>query len=300
MAGAGPVQEKLVQIKVAEILCEGGRFMKWEDDGESAIYHVEVDPKGHVLFWYPEDYSRDTDVLDLVHIRDVRTGIYAKTPKNQDLRLRESLKEFCAFDAERENINERTVTVVYGPNFVDITFINFVASSISEAEEWTKELFSLSNNLLETNSSSLKCLEIFHTRICVQQNQEGQVPAKLLVKHFTTSKDDKKRAFETLQSVGLSGGGGKAENICIKDFTFEKFLAFYSRLVRRHDLDIVFAELGAKNKPYLTIDQLVEFLNGRQRDPRLNEILFPYFNNARAQQIIANYEPNQEFAKKGV
>lgn len=56
---------------------------------------------------------------------------------------------------------------------------------------------------------------------------------------------------------------------------------------------------GAKKKPYLTVDQLVEFLNNEQRDPRLNEILFPYCTSEKAQAIINKYEPNKDFAKKG-
>ena len=56
---------------------------------------------------------------------------------------------------------------------------------------------------------------------------------------------------------------------------------------------------GAKKKPYLTVGQLVEFLNNEQRDPRLNEILFPYCTSEKAQAIIDKYEPNRDFAKKG-
>lgn len=43
----------------------------------------------------------------------------------------------------------------------------------------------------------------------------------------------------------------------------------------------------------------MEFLNNEQRDPRLNEILFPYCTSEKAQAIIEKYEPNKDFAKKG-
>lgn len=46
--------------------------------------------------------------------------------------------------------------------------------------------------------------------------------------------------------------------------------------------------------------QLVDFLNKTQRDPRLNEILFPYANTARAKDLILQYEPNEFNAKKGL
>ena len=42
------------------------------------------------------------------------------------------------------------------------------------------------------------------------------------------------------------------------------------------------------------------FLNDKQRDPRLNEILFPYCTSEKAQAIIDKHEPNKDFAKKGM
>jgi phosphatidylinositol phospholipase C beta len=44
----------------------------------------------------------------------------------------------------------------------------------------------------------------------------------------------------------------------------------------------------------ITTSQLVEFLNEKQRDPRLNEILYPHYNATRVKEIIAAYEPDQE------
>jgi phosphatidylinositol phospholipase C beta len=40
----------------------------------------------------------------------------------------------------------------------------------------------------------------------------------------------------------------------------------------------------------LKVDKMAEFLNERQRDPRLNEILFPFFDRKRTKQIIDTYE----------
>ena len=37
----------------------------------------------------------------------------------------------------------------------------------------------------------------------------------------------------------------------------------------------------------------------RQRDPRLNEILFPFYDHKRLIQIIQTYEVDPEFVKKG-
>ena len=42
----------------------------------------------------------------------------------------------------------------------------------------------------------------------------------------------------------------------------------------------------------MTISEFMKFVDG-QRDPRLNEILFPFCNSEKAQELIAKYEPNQ-------
>ena len=49
----------------------------------------------------------------------------------------------------------------------------------------------------------------------------------------------------------------------------------------------------------MTTCQLVDFLNKTQRDPRLNEILHPYVNTAKAKEIICEYEPNKFNTQKG-
>lgn len=49
----------------------------------------------------------------------------------------------------------------------------------------------------------------------------------------------------------------------------------------------------------MTAPQLVDFINMKQRDPRLNEILHPYANPARAKELINQYEPNKYNATRG-
>lgn len=57
---------------------------------------------------------------------------------------------------------------------------------------------------------------------------------------------------------------------------------------------------GTSKKRIMSIAQLVDFLNKTQRDPRLNEILHPYANPARAKDLIQEYEPNKFNAQKGL
>ena len=50
----------------------------------------------------------------------------------------------------------------------------------------------------------------------------------------------------------------------------------------------------------MTVEQFVEFLNSYQRDPRLNEILYPYANPDRAKDIFNQYEPCESNIVKGM
>lgn len=49
----------------------------------------------------------------------------------------------------------------------------------------------------------------------------------------------------------------------------------------------------------LTVSQLIHWLNEYQRDPQLNEILFPMFDKKAVQSIIDKYETRKDIAKKG-
>lgn len=42
------------------------------------------------------------------------------------------------------------------------------------------------------------------------------------------------------------------------------------------------------------MEQLIMFLNDKQRDPTLNEILCPLYDEKRATEIINDYEKNEE------
>ena len=45
---------------------------------------------------------------------------------------------------------------------------------------------------------------------------------------------------------------------------------------------------------------MIDFLNEKQRDPRLNEILYPHYNENRVMEIIRTYEKNPVLVEKGL
>lgn len=56
---------------------------------------------------------------------------------------------------------------------------------------------------------------------------------------------------------------------------------------------------GAKSRPFLTVEQMTDFINNKQRDPRLNEILYPPLKPEQVQLLVDKYEPDASLAGKG-
>lgn len=57
---------------------------------------------------------------------------------------------------------------------------------------------------------------------------------------------------------------------------------------------------GAKIRPYLTVEQMTDFLNNKQRDPRLNEILYPPLKAEQVQGLVEKYEPDTMLSQRGL
>ena len=60
----------------------------------------------------------------------------------------------------------------------------------------------------------------------------------------------------------------------------------------------LFLRFGARSS-CISAEKLLEFLNREQRDPRLNEILDPYYTISKAVDLIMNYECNEALKMKG-
>jgi phosphatidylinositol phospholipase C beta len=63
----------------------------------------------------------------------------------------------------------------------------------------------------------------------------------------------------------------------------------------RTDIEELFKSLTKTDS--LTMDKLIEFLNEKQRDGRLNEILYPPYNKKRVMEIVTKYEPDPNLVK---
>lgn len=297
-AKAGVHVVQLKQIFVPQTLQDGNKFIKWDDDsGVGTPVTLRVDKKGFFLYW--TDQNKETEFLEISSIRDTRTGKYARLPRGEG-----KLKDSVSMGSNEIPLEDKTVTVVYGPDFVNVNFINFCCHSKEIAQEWTDELLKMAYNLLALNASVYTFLEKAHTKMLLMTDREGRLPIKNTVKMFATHKDDKKRVEKALELCGLPTG--KTDTISPDKFTMNVFFTFYQHLVGRTEVNKIFEQLSttdsnaSNKKKLMTIDNLVEFLNKEQRDPRLNEILYPYANRSRGRDIIEQYEPNKSIAQKGL
>uniref|UniRef100_A0A182PPS9 1-phosphatidylinositol 4,5-bisphosphate phosphodiesterase n=1 Tax=Anopheles epiroticus TaxID=199890 RepID=A0A182PPS9_9DIPT len=126
---------------------------------------------------------------------------------------------------------------------------------------------------------------------------QSSVPFSI-IKTFATNKDDRRRVEKALDVSGLPSG--KGDTLALTKFQFEDFFNLYKNLSQRTEVEKVYDELvGTSKRRLMSTSQLVDFLNKTQRDPRLNEILHPYANTARARDLIQEYEPNKFNAQKG-
>ncbi|XP_052768513.1 1-phosphatidylinositol 4,5-bisphosphate phosphodiesterase beta-1-like isoform X1 [Mya arenaria] len=293
MAGAKPAVHvvQLKTIQVPELLVKGNKFIKWDDSSTIGVpVTLRVDPKGYFLYW--RDQNKDMDALDISYIRDTRTGKQAKVPKMDKLR------ETCSIGPSDIPLEDKTVTIAYGNDMVNVEFINFVCASRELAALLCEELLKYANNLLALNGSCLTFLDKAHTRLTHVLDVNGKIPVKNIIKMISKdNKEDRRRIEKALEAMGFKAS--KTDTIDPNKFTFDDFFTFYRHLLGRTEVDQVFEEIGAKKKPYLTSEQFVKFLNDTQRDPRLNEILYPYFTSKQALDLIHTYETKPNMSAKG-
>uniref|UniRef100_A0A8C7WBT2 Phosphoinositide phospholipase C n=1 Tax=Oncorhynchus mykiss TaxID=8022 RepID=A0A8C7WBT2_ONCMY len=264
MAGAKPGVHalQLKPVSVHDILKRGSKFIKWDE-----VSNIEV------------------EILDISQIRDTRTGKLAKLPK--DPRVREVL----GFGKPGEGgvaVEGKLVTVVHGNDLVNVSFLNFQAMQEDTAKVWTEELFKLATNILSQNASR-------NTFLLKANAEQFSRPLPLsLPPSFSLSIlkmfSDKKRVETALEQCGLVTN--RVEGIKPDDFTWEMFQSFLHSLCLRPEIERIFVELGSRGKPFLSLDQLTDFINRRQRDSRLNEVLYPPLKREQIRQLMEKYESN--------
>ncbi|AWP14592.1 hypothetical protein SMAX5B_008584 [Scophthalmus maximus] len=278
---------KLQTHSVSHTLRNGSNFIKWDEDLSTVTpVTLHVDSHGFYLYW--TDQNKDTELLDLTLVKDVRTGRSTKTPKEAKLR---ELLDVGNLVGRLEN---RMVTVVTASDLVNVNQLNFIAAQEDEAKVWCEELFSLSSNLLSHNLNRDRSLLKAYVKLTLQPNAEGRIPVKNIVRLFSS---DRKRVENALESCKLPCGRG--EGVKVDDFTLDVYRSFLDVLCPRPELGSIFKLQGGDDGT-LTVDQMTEFINNKQRDPRLNEILYPPLRPAQTHAVMERYQQDQAQLKQDV
>ncbi|XP_029926697.1 1-phosphatidylinositol 4,5-bisphosphate phosphodiesterase beta-1 [Myripristis murdjan] len=277
---------KLQPPSVSRTLRNGSNFTKWDED-LSTVTPVTlcVDPHGFYLYW--TDQNKETELLDLTLVKDVRTGRSTRTPKEAKLR---ELLDVGNLVGRLEN---RMVTVVTASDLVNVSQLNFIATQEEEAKMWCEELFSLASNLLSHNLNRDQSLLKAYVRLTLQPNPEGRIPVKNIFRLFSS---DRKRVENALESCRLPYARG--DSIKLEDFSLDAYRNFLDSLCPRPELSNVFKLQGSSDAS-LSIDQMTEFINNKQRDPRLNEILYPPLRPAQTHSVMERYQHDTSLLKQG-
>ncbi|XP_068231340.1 1-phosphatidylinositol 4,5-bisphosphate phosphodiesterase classes I and II isoform X7 [Palaemon carinicauda] len=306
---------KLKHIGVLQQLQDGDKFVKWDEDSSSGMpVTLKVDPQGFYLYWrHNSDNNAEVEILDITTIRDTRKDKYAKVPKSGQDKM--DVTKYLFMDPKMtlkggtsDHLEQKSFTVVHGPNFVDVSCCNFVAQKPETAKLWADELLKMAYNLMAINSSPIIFLKKAFTKLQLTADRQNKIAVKNIVKAFARHGDDKKRVENALETVGLPSG--KNDSVNLEKFSWDAFINFYHTLTNRVEVEKVFCELTEQpynvikkggNKPRgMTVEQLVRFLNEEQRDPRLNEILYPYADAAKAKEVIRDFEMVKENIAKNV
>uniref|UniRef100_UPI00358EA491 1-phosphatidylinositol 4,5-bisphosphate phosphodiesterase beta-4-like isoform X2 n=1 Tax=Myxine glutinosa TaxID=7769 RepID=UPI00358EA491 len=270
---------------IPEFIQQGTLFDRYDEESstvESGCL-VQVDEFGFFVHWKSD--GKEGQVLECAYISDVRSG---PLPKN-------FLSNEAPGTAERE-MESKTIIIYSTPDFVNITFTYLVAESSQVAKEWLAGLKSIIHNFRANNVCPMTSLKKHWMKLCFLVNPSGKIPVRSITRTFASGKTEKV-IFQALKDLNLPSG--KNEEMEPGDFTFEKFWELCQIICPRTDILQLFSHLNGGASDYLTLNQLVRFLNECQRDPRLNEILFPMYDCKWAQQLINTYEPNEDFRKNG-
>ncbi|CAI9542618.1 unnamed protein product, partial [Staurois parvus] len=189
-----------------------------------------------------------------------------------------------------------SVRLCCGTDLVNINFTYMVAESVDVAKQWVEGLRSITHNFRANNVSPMTCLKKHWMKLMFLTNINGKIPVRSITRTFASGRTEKV-IFQALKDIGFPSG--KNDDIEPSTFTFDKFYELTQKICPRTDIEELFKTINGEKSDCLTVDQLVSFLNQHQRDPRLNEILFPFFDAKRAMQIIETYEPDEELRQKG-
>lgn len=266
-------------IPVPEPLFTGCVVDRWTEEKDN--YELEqraafkVDEYGFFIFWKSD--GREGDVIELCQVSDIRAGGLPK-----DVKLYNNL-----FKKHGNDLEEKSLTICSGTDYININYQHIVCPSPEIAKDWLDGLRKITHNVKANNFCPMTCLKKHWMRLGFSVDQKGKIPVKVVARTFASGRTEK-LVYQYLSELGLPSE--KNDSIEPEDFTFDKFYALYHKICPRNDIEELFRTINQGKGDFMNLDQLINFLNEKQRDPRLNEILYPLYDDKRAKEIVETYE----------
>uniref|UniRef100_A0A673LU50 Phosphoinositide phospholipase C n=1 Tax=Sinocyclocheilus rhinocerous TaxID=307959 RepID=A0A673LU50_9TELE len=248
------------QKHIPHFLQEGAVFDRFDEDP------FVFEPSCHFkvdefgFFLTWKSDGKEGQLLECSLINSVRPGVVPKDPK--------ILASLEAAGKSEADLDGRIICMCSGTDLVNLSFMYMVMDNTDTAKKWMEGLKSVIHNFKANNVCPMTCLK-------------------------------KQSVWDLLKICLRSVRGLSVYEIEHSAFTFDIFYALTQKICPRTDIEELFKKINGDKSDYLTVEQLVSFLNENQRDPRLNEILFPFYEAKRVMQIIEKYERDADLKKKG-
>ncbi|XP_076353966.1 1-phosphatidylinositol 4,5-bisphosphate phosphodiesterase-like [Tachypleus tridentatus] len=275
--------------EVPEPLLKGCVFDQWEEEKEQIEYEpkalFKVDECGFFIYWKSEGH--DGQVLELSQVNDIRAG---GVPKDQ--RLYSELQS-----GRKENLENISLTICSGIDMVNINYTHVVCPDAETAQIWQQGLREITNNIKAINVSPMILLKKHWMKLRFLVDPDGKIPVRRIAQTFASGKTEK-LVYQCFAEVGLPSG--KNDVMEEEEFTFDKFYQIYHKICPRNDIEELFNSITKGKADHVDWMTFMNFLNEKQRDPRLNEILYPLYSEKRVKEIIRCYEQDPEKAENGI
>ncbi|CAH1173795.1 unnamed protein product [Phaedon cochleariae] len=269
-------------IPVPEPLLTGCIFDRWTEEKDNVELEkkalFKVDEYGFFIYWKSE--SREGDVIELCQVSDIRAGGLPKDSKLLTMLM----------NIHGQELEDKSLTICSGTDYININYQHIVCPTAEIAKDWLDGLRKITHNVKANNFCPMTCLKKHWMRLGFLVDVRGKIPVKVVARTFASGRTEK-LVYQILAELGLPSE--KNDTIEPEAFTFDKFYSLYHKICPRNDIEELYRIIAQGNAEYMTLEQLINFLNEKQRDPRLNEILYPLYDEKRAKEIIDTYEQDE-------